>query len=161
VFTCVDVDYRDDAAVAAAVSFVAWGDAAATAEATLRLPGPAAGYVPGEFYRRELPPLLAILQKVATPQIVIVDGYVSLGDRPGLGRHLHEALGVTVVGVAKTQFRGASGALPVLRGQSRRPLWVTAVGVAVEEAACGVAMMAGEARIPLLLRRVDRLARSG
>jgi deoxyribonuclease V len=161
VLTCVDVDYRPDAAVAAAVSFARWSDATPVAETTLRLPGAPAEYEPGQFYKRELPPLLALLRQVPSVALVIVDGYVTLGNRPGLGRHLHDALGVIVVGVAKSEYRGASEALPLLRGKSRRPLWITAVGVDVAEAARGVAMMAGESRIPALLKRVDRLARSG
>lgn len=76
----------------------------------------------------------------------------------------YEALGRTtpVVGVAKRPFgdaRQCAAVVPVLRGASRRPLYVTAVGMAVEEAACRVRGMAGKYRIPALMRRVDQLAR--
>jgi deoxyribonuclease V len=119
-------------------------------------------YVPGAFYLRELPVLLSVLRKVSQPiGIVVVDGYVELdGNRPGLGRHLARELGqpVTVVGVAKTEYRGAP-AIPVLRGKSLRPLYVSAMGMPAEVAAESVRSMAGKDRIPDLLRYVDRLAR--
>ena len=110
--------------------------------------------------------MLAILAEVtaATPGLtlttVVVDGYVTLDEHgtPGLGGHLHAALGerVAVIGVAKTSFRGSGFATPVLRGTSARPLWVTAMGTAVEPAARRVAAMHGEHRIPTLLGLVDR-----
>ncbi|MCA9705979.1 MAG: endonuclease V, partial [Myxococcales bacterium] len=122
-----------------------------------------APYVPGQLYLRELPCLLAVLERVARPlDAVLVDGYAVLDDlgRPGLGAHLHAALErrVPVVGVAKTHFRGST-AVEVLRGGSTRPLYVTAVGMGPERAAEGVGRMHGPHRIPTLLRRVDRLCR--
>ena len=63
-----------------------------------------------------------------------------------------------VVGVAKQAF--ADGvAKPVLRGASKQPLWVTAVGTDVNSACERVRAMHGEHRIPTLLRRVDALCR--
>jgi deoxyribonuclease V len=159
---CVDVDYRPQLAVAACVEIRNWSDATPASETTIRLAGPIADYVPGEFYRRELPALLAVLRQIQSPSIVVVDGYVTLGERPGLGLHLYEALDrrVAVVGVAKTTYRGAGGAVPVLRGGSRRPLFISAVGIDVGAAAEGVLAMAGDARIPTILKRVDRLSRT-
>jgi len=95
--------------------------------------------------------------------LLIIDGYVDLdpGGSPGLGAHVHEQLGLPVVGVAKTEFRTASHAVVVRRGGSTRPLYVTAVGVELAEAAAMVAGMAGPHRIPDALRRVDELARTG
>ncbi len=120
-----------------------------------------AAYRPGRFYERELPPLLAVLGRLSSVALVVVDGYVDLdaSGRPGLGAHLHDALGVPVIGVAKTRFRGADHAVEVLRGSSARPLMVTAAGLGVDEAASMVASMAGTHRVPDALRRVDALAR--
>jgi deoxyribonuclease V len=61
--------------------------------------------------------------------------------------------------VAKTRFEGAP-AIEVCRGRSTSPLFVTAVGVAPEEVAERVRSMHGAHRVPTLLKRVDRLARS-
>ncbi|MBY0523033.1 MAG: endonuclease V [Gemmataceae bacterium] len=159
---CVDVDYRDREALAACVLFHSWGAAVSTDEKVIRV-APIEPYEPGQFYRRELPCLLAVLDRVrAAADAVVVDGYVWLRDEqtPGLGAHLFEALGrsIPVVGVAKTCYRSAA-AIAVTRGSSRRPLYVTAVGMAVEEAARHVQIMHGQFRIPTQLKRVDRLCR--
>ena len=93
--------------------------------------------------------------------LIVVDGYVDLdpGGRPGLGARVHAEFGVPVIGVAKTAFRGASHAAGVLRGGSARPLYVTAAGLTVAEAAGVVREMAGRFRLPDALKLVDRLAR--
>ena len=160
---CVDVDYRDHEAVAACVLFRAWTDAAGAAEEVEHI-AQVEPYQPGQFYRRELPCLLAVLARVpAPPEAVVVDGYVWLADEaaPGLGGHLYAALGrtVPVIGVAKTRFAGATLARPVVRGTSRRPLWVTAAGIDPDDAARHVTDMHGPFRIPTLLKRVDQLCR--
>lgn len=160
---CVDVDYRDAEAVAACVGIARWDDAAPSIESVVRIAA-VAPYEPGAFYRRELPCILAVLATMRDVGLVVVDGYVWLArERPGLGARLHEALGgsVPVVGVAKTAFRGNDAAVPVLRGRSARPLYVTAIGVDVDAAARDLAAMHGDHRIPTILARADRLARSG
>lgn len=120
-----------------------------------------ADYEPGGFWRRELPPLRAVLDGVAGLALLVIDGYVDLdpGGRPGLGARVHAEFGVPVIGVAKTFFQGAVHAVPVGRGRSARPLYVTAAGMSADDAARMVAAMAGPYRIPDALRLVDRLAR--
>jgi deoxyribonuclease V len=163
VLCCVDVDYRDHCVVAAAVELRDWPDATATHEEVLVSRVPPAPYEPGQFYRRELPYLLDLLARLpALPAVIIVDGLVwTAPDTPGLGAHLQRALGgrVAVVGVAKRPFHGNQALVPVLRGASAQPLFVSAVGMEVNEAARGVAAMHGPHRVPTLLKRVDRLAR--
>ena len=44
----------------------------------------AAPYRPGEFYRRELPPLRAVLEDLSGPGLLVVDGYADLDLTPGL-----------------------------------------------------------------------------
>jgi deoxyribonuclease V len=159
---CVDVDYRGDEAVAACVLFRSWTDGESAGERVERMAG-VQPYQPGEFYRRELPCLLGVLAKVADPlEAVVVDGYVWLGEnRPGLGSHLFAALGKTlpVIGVAKNWFAGAETAIPVLRGGSQRPLFVTAAGLDPQIAAANIRDMHGPFRIPTLLKKVDQLCR--
>jgi len=113
---------------------------------------------------RELPALLAVLRLGReTIQTVVIDGYVWLDTAgiPGLGGHLHKALGgrTVVVGVAKSRFKDARFACPVLRGRSQRPLYVTSVGVDRETAVAWVQKMHGPFRIPTMLREADRLCR--
>lgn len=159
----LDVDYRPTCAVAACVLFETWSDEHVLESYTVTTPA-AADYAPGAFYARELPCLLAALARgPEPPAVIVVDGHVWLGPgRPGLGAHLHAALGGTtpVVGVAKNPFRGAP-AVEVLRGGSRRPLHVTAIGMADAEAAAHVEAMHGPHRVPTLLRVVDQLCRRG
>jgi deoxyribonuclease V len=163
---CLDAAYSDTAASAACVLASAW-DAAVPERVLTWRQGAAAAYEPGAFYKRELPLLLALLDQVQRPlAAVVVDGYVWLdGARsPGLGARLHEALAgrMPVVGVGKTSFRdAASWCVPVLRGGSSRPLFVSAVGMVAEEAAAHVRGMHGEHRIPTLLHLADREARAG
>lgn len=157
---CVDVDYREDGARVGLVAFAEWSDAAAIAE-RVEIIREVAEYEPGLFYKRELPCLLRVLEGLK-PRLIVVDGYVWLGEeRPGLGAHLFRALEgrAQVVGVSKTEFTSATSAVPVFRGGSTRPLFVSAEGIALDEAAGAVRSMHGEHRIPTLLRRVDRLCR--
>lgn len=160
-FIAIDAQYRNDrTAQVAGVLFERWGDRSPKSEWVIGVNN-VAEYQPGAFYQRELPCILAILDLVSVPLgCIIVDGYVDLGDRPGLGRHLFEHLdGATpVVGVAKSSFHGAR-AEEVLRGGSARPLFVTAAGMSAPEAALGVGQMAGKHRLPAMLQRVDHLAR--
>ncbi len=150
----------DGRASTAAILFNDYGDRTPMAQFH-RFQAATVAYVPGAFYKRELPAILALLDMIDMPlDTLIVDGYVMLGPRAGLGKHLFDALGsrIPVIGVAKGRFRGAT-AQAVCRGGSRRPLYVTAAGMAAEEAAARIRAMHGAHRIPTLLRCVDRLAR--
>ncbi len=178
-----DVHYRAARATAAATVVAGWSDAVAAVERVVDT-AVSAPYTPGELFRRELPPLLAVLAALpALPAIVVVDGFAWLGPgRPGLGVHLHRALGglAAVVGVAKSDFAGpkehrpaqsagpkehrpaqsaGAAAIAVRRGSSGRPLWVTAIGIDVQLAATEVAAMHGQHRLPTLIVRADHLAR--
>jgi deoxyribonuclease V len=164
VLGCLDVDYRDTGVTAAGVAADGWTDELARIEIVVRSPGRPAAYQPGAFYERELPYLLGVLERMPALELVIVDAYVWLGpDQPGLGKRLHDARGGgIVIGVAKTRFASAGpdcGVVEVQRGDSDRPLYVTAVGIDPAAAARHVEAMHGEFRIPTLLRRVDALAR--
>lgn len=160
---CVDVDYRDPNAMAACCLFEDWGDENALRDVTAWVTG-VQPYQPGSFYLRELPCLLAVLQTVTEPlDLILVDSYVWLEDENhrGMGAHLYDALGqrVPVIGVAKTCYRSAGLAREVVRGTGHNPLYITAVGAEVDQAALWVRQMHGESRVPTLLRRVDHLAR--
>ena len=159
----VDVQYEADHARAACVVAAGWTDGTSLEERVTSI-SDVLPYRPGAFYERELPCLLAVLALVRTPvHTIVVDGYVDLDEQgaPGLGAHLHTHLGgaVSILGVAKTSFRGSSFATPVLRGESKTPLFVTARGLSASDAADLVRHMHGPHRIPTLLRRVDMLAR--
>lgn len=160
VIAVVDVHYEDDVARAACVVVDAWTSTAPRAERVILRRG-VAPYVPGSFWLRELPPTLDVLAALdAPPGVIVVDGHVWLAaGAPGFGARLSDARGgAVVVGVAKSPFRGAP-AVPVLRGASARPLWVSATGMDPDEAARHVRAMAGPHRIPTILGRADALSR--
>jgi deoxyribonuclease V len=160
----VDVQYRGGGASAACVVAAAWGDATAIEERTAQL-ATVAPYQPGRFFERELPCILAVLARVERAlAAIVIDGYVELDAQgtPGLGAHLHQHFEgrYAVIGVAKTAYRGSGFAAPVLRGQSTRPLFVTARGIEIGLAVRLVGAMHGAHRLPTLLARADRLART-
>lgn len=163
----VDAHYAKAEACAAGVIFDGWADEMPLETLTTRV-AKVAPYQPGAFYLRELPVLMALLEKaflIHRPSTIVIDGYVSLGaeQTPGLGAHLHAALGgrIPVIGVAKTLFMGTPAETGVLRGGSARPLYVTAMGMDGQKARDAVRGMHGPHRIPTLLQQADRLCRDG
>lgn len=162
-FAAADVHYLPSGSARAAAVLAA--DAAFSvvlADRTVLLPQ-VLPYRPGEFFLRELPPLRAVLADVPRLGLLVIDGYADLdpAGRPGLGAHAHAAFGVPVIGVAKTRFRTATHAVEILRGRSARPLFVTAAGMPLDQAASLIRRMAGPFRLPDALRRADALARTG
>ena len=163
-FVCVDVHYYDDRAAAACLLFKNWSDAmpASQFRTTISKITP---YVAGQFYLRELPCILEVLELVdENIDVFVIDGYVWLDDgrTPGLGAHLYHKLQrrTPVIGVAKTQYRPSEAAHEVLRGKSEKPLYITAVGIDPSIAASCIKKMHGEFRIPTLLKMVDQISRS-
>lgn len=123
-----------------------------------------ANYEPGAFYKRELPLILNALEnyQLHLVDLIIVDGYVDLKvDHPGLGAHLHQELNqsIPVIGVAKSYFRDTD-ALPVYRGESKKPLYVSARGIGLEKAAAIIKNLPGNYRQPDFLKAVDLGTRS-
>ncbi len=160
-----DIYYFDNKAKAVIVAFERWTDEQPLQVFTCQLDN-VAEYVPGEFYKRELPCILAVLKQTDLTQVeaIVVDGYVILDNngKIGLGGHLFNALSgkIPVVGVAKTGFaRNTRHVVEVMRGDSQRPLFVTAMGMDVSVAANHVRSMAGEFRIPTLLKEVDKISK--
>lgn len=159
----VDVAYAGSGGVAAGVLLRDWDDISPSREIVVRVPH-VAEYVSGEFFRRELPCIQAVLKEVEEPlDCIVVDGYVTLGDPPrdGLGAALWKNLGrtVPVVGVAKSKYVGAPEEVALFRGGSNRPLFVTAAGMTTDEAKRRVLSMAGTHRLPDMLKYVDGVAR--
>ena len=159
---CLDVHYDEDEAVTAAVLFRDWASAQPL-ETTISRRSNIEPYQSGEFYRRELPCLLQAFETLSTPpELLLIDGYVWLDqDKPGLGARLYEALtrSVSVIGVAKSAWPGSTSCLTIRRGNAARELWVTAVGIDLDEAARSVAAMHGPFRLPTMIKLADTLCR--
>jgi deoxyribonuclease V len=160
----IDVHYKTDYAKAVAVLFEP-GDAAARRTITERIEQ-VKDYEPGQFYKRELPCILKITEKIDLNlvSLIIVDGHVYTNNEGGLGLggKLWEALHqkIPVIGVAKTPFLGNKETVQqVLRGQSNNPLYVSAIGIDLNEAALLVKNMKGDFRMPDILKAVDKLTK--
>lgn len=159
----VDVDYRNTDAVIAGITFNEWTDETENEVFTSNV-SDIKEYEPGNFYRRELPCILSLIDEHnLSPDLIVIDGFVWLdgSEKPGLGAHLFEALDkkVPVIGVAKRGFEGISSKYELLRGQSIKPLYVTCVGIDQSDSISAIAKMAGENRHPILLKKVDRFCR--
>jgi deoxyribonuclease V len=161
-YAAVDVHYPATGGARAALVLAPDSRFAEVVAERVRWLSDVAPYRPGRFFVRELPALRAVLAGAGPLALVVIDGYVDLDPhgRPGLGAHLYAELHTPIVGVAKTAFRTATHAIAVRRGTAVRPLYVTAAGIPVEQAAVLVAGMAGPFRLPDALRRVDALART-
>ena len=160
----LDVCYGPTWTRGAAVGFGSVADERPAFVVTEDVAGGAEEYEPGNFKKRELPFLVALVEACRARgaiTTILVDSYVWLdGGRPGLGGHLYEVLdkAIPVIGVAKTRYRGAD-AIELLRGQSKSPLLITSAGIEPSAAADFVRAMHGEHRIPTLLQAVDRASK--
>ena len=160
----IDVDYREKSRQGHAAGVIAesilaekeTGVAAATVEEI-------EDYVPGQFYRRELKCVDAVLRQLPLEdlELIVVDGYADSGStEKALGAWVYEKYGVPVIGVAKNKYKKCLVAnTEVLRGGSSKPLHVTAMGIAHETAKDFVAKMSGQFRLPDLIKLADKCAR--
>ena len=160
----VDVDYRDSRAHIAGISFTNWEDAKPK-QIYHCVVEDVKDYEPGKFYQRELPCIIRLLHEhTPNPDVIIIDGFVYLGapSRLGLGMHLYNELkgGVPVIGVAKKLFRGTSRSTEIFRGGSSKPLFITSVGLDLEQAKQNIIAMYGKHRLPDLLKIVDHECRN-
>jgi deoxyribonuclease V len=160
----IDVYYLEDTAKAVGALFK-WADTVTAQTISLSVDN-IEPYVPGEFYKRELPCILKVIEQASLEQIdlIIIDGNVYIDNEGtfGLGGKLWEALGgkIPVIGVAKTSFKNTEEkVIPVERGQSKNPLFVSAIGIDTEEAAALIKGMKGEHRMPDILKYVDTLTK--
>lgn len=123
-------------------------------------------YISGEFYKRELPCIERILQKVNLNDIeaVIIDGHIYVDDDGtfGLGGYAWESLDkkIPVIGVAKNSFfRNKNTVKEVFRGESKKPLYVSSIGIDLDIAANLIKQMKGNYRIPTVLKELDRITK--
>ena len=159
----IDVDYQKSKAVAAGVLIQDWKDSEPVDEFIAPIAA-VAEYEPGQFYKRELPCILELLKLLKQlPEYIIIDGHVYLdaNKKPGLGMHLHAALQErsAIIGVAKSRFKDTPSEATVFRGDSKRALYVTAIGFCETEARRSIIQMSGQHRVPSVLKRVDQLCK--
>ncbi|MCU0430299.1 MAG: endonuclease V [Cytophagaceae bacterium] len=160
-----DTYYFDNKAKTVCVTFETFNDSAAK-NIYAEVLGNVEEYTPGEFYKRELPCIVSLCKQLPIEQLelIVIDGFVYLDDdyALGLGGRLYEALGrkIPVVGVAKSNFTGIQKLkIPIVRGESLRPLFITAIGIELSDAANLIQQMKGSFRIPDLLKTLDRFTK--
>lgn len=159
----VDVDYRDGCASVGGITFENWTDGNEKDTYASFLDN-VNEYIPGQFYRRELPCILKLIEEhELSPEYIVIDGLVYLdgASKPGLGKYLYDALNnkAAIIGVAKKPFKGIPAIYEVYRGLSNNPLYVTSVGVALDDAKTFIRSMHGNYRVPTLLKKVDYVCR--
>ena len=124
-----------------------------------------APYESGQFYKREMPCLLALINQIKEPfDAIIIDGYVFLDGvaKAGLGKYLYDNLAnkKPLIGIAKNHFYDITEDYAVWRGVSKHPLYVTSIGIEVTTAKELVSKMEGEHRMPKMVTHVDKLGRA-
>ena len=158
----IDVHYREEFAKVVSIEFDNWTDSnpSKIIEDTVKN---VEDYKSGEFYKRELPCILKILEQTEKSKldVIIIDGYVELNNngKAGLGKYLYERLNqeIPIIGVAKKGFKDNSkNVIKIERGKSKNPLYITSIGIDLQESANKIKNMVGKYRIPDLLRILDQ-----
>ena len=158
-----DVHYSKGNTNTGVVIFEHWDDNSAKFEFTI------AGitseeYISGQFYKLELPCILNAIRTIEVNlETIIIDGYVWLDtNKKGLGSYLYDALEckIPIIGVAKNFFLSTSSSIKLIRGKSKKPLFISTQGIDQIEAAESIKCMHGEFRIPYLIKRADQLSRT-
>ncbi|MFE3200834.1 deoxyribonuclease V [Embleya sp. NPDC055664] len=138
-------------------------------------------YVPGLFAFREIPALLAALERLdAAPDLLLCDGQgLAHPRRFGLACHLGVLTGIPAIGVGKTQFVGTYEPLGQARGEAAdlvdegdvvgralrtrdavKPVFVSiGHGVDLDTACAHVLALTPRYRLPETTRQADQLCR--
>ena len=157
----IDVSYQNNKAKVVGGFFENWDD-----EQFLKIVDTTVNqvqkYIPGEFYKRELPCILEFLNEFDLSEIefIIIDGFTYLNDnyKKGLGAHLFESLNeaIPIIGVAKSKFYdNTKNVIEIFRGESKNPLYVSSIGFDLSKAATLIKNMHGNYRLPHLVKLVD------
>ncbi|KFF10550.1 endonuclease V [Chryseobacterium soli] len=161
-----DTYYYEDYANTVCIAFEDWTSESESEIFTEKMAITAA-YESGAFYKRELPCIISLLQKIPLKDgdLIIVDGYVTLNDegKTGLGGYLYKALDqkYPVIGIAKNEFNAPdSQRRCVHRGESKTALFLTVKGADIDDIQVKVEQMHGSFRMPTLLKKLDHLSRT-
>ncbi len=113
-----------------------------------------------------MPCIISLLKQINIENIteIIVDSFVILDDKGknGLGGYLYEHLErkIPVIGVAKSDFvQNKINKQEIYRGLSKKPLYISALGIGLELASKNILNMEGEYRMPTLLKYLDTMTK--
>ncbi len=120
-------------------------------------------YIPGEFYKRELPCILSLLKDInETYDFILLDSYVYIKENhKGLGAYLYEYLDKTIpiMGLAKNHFKDVENYRELERGKSKKKLYITSAGIDLDFSYNLIKNMEGQYRLPDIIKEVDKLSR--
>ena len=159
----LDVFYQEDHATVGFVLFEDHNSAQAFKTGHIHCQK-VAPYISGQFYRRELPCLLQALSVIQDPiKLIYVDANVWLDHgKMGMGKYLYDALEgqVPVIGISKSCFKEDTDVIrAVKRPSSKHPLYVSSVGIHLDDACEKVRSMHGAYRLPAMIKLADQICR--
>ncbi|MBB2148203.1 endonuclease V [Pedobacter gandavensis] len=157
----IDVAYEGNQAKVVGGFFENWFDDSLVKQ-SIKIVDNVQDYVSGEFYKRELPCILEFLDEVNLKEIelLIIDGFIYLDDerKKGLGAYLYDSLAekIPIIGAAKSRFyNNTKYVQEIFRGESKKPLYISAIGIELPEASLLIDKMFGKFRLPSLIKQVD------
>lgn len=160
----IDVHYKENYAKTVGLLFQ-WEDENPKEIITVKIPE-VEEYIPGQFYKRELPCILKLLQEIDLNKIdvIIVDSHIFVSNEKkiGLGGYLYKSLNgkIPIIGVAKKHFYDTDKvSFPLFRGSSKNPLYISSIGFNIDMAIKKIHEMKGNYRIPTILKELDRLTK--
>ncbi len=160
----IDVHYKETYAKAVSVLFN-WSDEQPISVITSIIYN-VEEYQSGQFYKRELPCIMEIIKQIDKTEIkaIIVDGHVFVDNNKkyGLGGYLWDALKgeIPIIGVAKKSFIDTDKVtIPVFRGESKQPLYISSIGIELIIATNKILSMSGIYRIPKILKTLDQFTK--
>ncbi|MEN9908550.1 MAG: hypothetical protein RLZZ540_1699 [Bacteroidota bacterium] len=157
----IDVSYEKNTAKVVGGFFENWNDEKLIKISTKTVNN-VTEYISGEFYKRELPCITEFLNDYSLKEIelIIIDGFVFLNDdnKKGLGAYLFESLdkNIPIIGVAKTSFHNNNkNVIDIFRGNSKKPLYITSIGIELLKASDLIKNMFGNNRMPNIIKQID------
>jgi deoxyinosine 3'endonuclease (endonuclease V) len=169
VIIAIDTFYESDTkAFTVGVLFNSWQDKVPSSIISVISENNFGPYIPGQFYKRELPCILDLLKKVDLSKIdfIILDGFLRLKNadgsiHDGLGLHLRKKLNIPhikLIGVAKSLYCKCDDiSIKVYRNKEVvNPLFVQGEGISDQLAADLIRSMDGNYRLPTLLKILDK-----
>lgn len=161
----IDVSYQDNIAKVVGGFFENWHDEKLLKISEKRVNN-VREYISGEFYKRELPCILDFLNDFNLKEIelIIIDGFVFLNDidKKGLGAYLFESLdkSIPIIGVAKSSFHNNNkNVINILRANSKKPLYISSIGIELLKASDLIKNMFGNYRMPNIIKQIDTQTR--
>lgn len=170
----IDIYYEEDSAHVVGIMFESLEHDSVPSEIYECFSAVESGYISGQFYKRELPPIIDLLENYiglsrisAEVEMIILDGFYMLSNNnEGLGKHLESYLDskgikVEIMGIAKSGVSSFSQfAQSCIRGKhgTTSPLWVNG-SVRGKNYSKLVKKMSGEYRLPDILKYLDNLTK--